>query len=133
MTVDITGYESVMPIPMETLLIQYNLIDRQQSIAQIQSRLFQANLSKNEKKYEDLIDISLRFFPSLSSQKNIGNIKSNYTAEDSSKLEYADPLNTYYYLGYWNKEMYRFGVVYVYENNELSPVFNIRGISHVKE
>jgi hypothetical protein len=30
-------------------------------------------------------------------------------------------------VGYWPDEYYRFGIVFIYNNNQLSPVFNIRG------
>nr|DAX00306.1 MAG TPA: hypothetical protein [Bacteriophage sp.] len=35
--------------------------------------------------------------------------------------------------GYWGKEIYRFGIVYILPNGELSPVFNIRGGYNIKE
>jgi hypothetical protein len=35
--------------------------------------------------------------------------------------------NVYYNVGYWPEEYYRFGIVFVYDNNQLSPVFNIQG------
>gem|GEM_PF-2024959 len=30
-------------------------------------------------------------------------------------------------MGYWNEEYYRLGIVYIYNNNSLSDVFNISG------
>ena len=35
--------------------------------------------------------------------------------------------------GNWGKEIYRFGIVYILLNVELSPVFNIRGGYNIKE
>jgi hypothetical protein len=35
--------------------------------------------------------------------------------------------NVYYKVGYWPDEYYRFGIVFVYNNNQLSPAFNIQG------
>jgi len=35
--------------------------------------------------------------------------------------------NVYQNVGYWPDELYRFGIVFIYENNILSPVFNIQG------
>jgi hypothetical protein len=35
--------------------------------------------------------------------------------------------NVYDKVGYWPDELYRFGIVFIYENNILSPVFNIQG------
>jgi hypothetical protein len=36
-------------------------------------------------------------------------------------------------LGYWNKEIYRTGIVYIFDNNRLSPVFNTRGGQNIGE
>jgi hypothetical protein len=35
--------------------------------------------------------------------------------------------NVYKYTGYWNNEIYRFGIVYVLKDDSISPVFNITG------
>jgi hypothetical protein len=40
---------------------------------------------------------------------------------------YYDPLKVYNNVGYWPDEYYRFGIVFIYNNNQLSPVFNIQG------
>jgi hypothetical protein len=42
-------------------------------------------------------------------------------------FEYYDPINACDYVGYWNKEIYRLGIVYILEHNKLTPVFNIHG------
>jgi len=57
---------------------------------------------------------------------NIGYVKEDYT-DGSNKYEYYNPLNIYNYLGYWDKEIYRFGIVYILDDFSLSPVFNICG------
>jgi hypothetical protein len=41
--------------------------------------------------------------------------------------DYADPNNTYNYLGYMPNELYRIGVVYIYNNDTTSAVYNLRG------
>jgi len=35
--------------------------------------------------------------------------------------------NVYYRVGYWPDEFYRFGIVYIFDDDSLSPVFNILG------
>ena len=32
-------------------------------------------------------------------------------------------------MGYWDDEIYRFGIVYIFNSGDLSPVFNVRGIN----
>lgn len=45
---------------------------------------------------------------------------------------YYNPENVYYKVGYWPDEIYRFGIVYIFEDNSLSPVFNIQGVNFQK-
>jgi hypothetical protein len=44
---------------------------------------------------------------------------------------YYDTKFIYNKTGYWGKELYRIGIVYIMPNGELTPVFNIRGCSNV--
>jgi len=44
-----------------------------------------------------------------------------------SQTEYYNPQNIYYNLGYWPDEIYRLGVVYIMNDDSLTPVFNLRG------
>jgi hypothetical protein len=72
------------------------------------------------------------------SKNRIGHINaSNYS--DNSNIgdddivnfkfthEYYNTKNIYYNVGYWNEEYYRLGIVYIYEDGSLSPVFNTIG------
>lgn len=45
---------------------------------------------------------------------------------------YYNPQNIYYKVGYWPDEIYRFGIVYIFEDMSLSPVFNIQGVDFSK-
>jgi len=40
---------------------------------------------------------------------------------------YYNSLNMYNKVGYHNKEYYRFGVVFIYQNGTLSNVYNVLG------
>jgi hypothetical protein len=46
---------------------------------------------------------------------------------------YYDSKFIYNKTGYWGEELYRFGIVYILHNNELSPVFNVRGKLNITE
>jgi len=39
----------------------------------------------------------------------------------------------YKFTGYWPDEIYRLGIVYILKDTSLSPVFNIRGMSNIRE
>ena len=51
----------------------------------------------------------------------------------TSNKGYYDPQFIYDKTGYWGEEIYRIGIVYIMPNNELSPVFNIRGANSICE
>lgn len=129
----ISGYEATKEVSLEEIVQEYNTVDRQKTMAQIQNRLFQANITIDRNDYRDLEDVALRFLPTVRSKHNIGNL--NHLYENSTTnpgLEYYDPNNLYSKLGYWNKEIYRLGIVYI-SKNKLSPVFNIRGGQNISE
>ncbi len=129
-----SGYESEVSTTLDEILQQYNVVDKQKSLVQVQNRLFQANLTQEQKEYKDLEDIALRFFPTVRQRVNIGNLSHKYeTPNNNLGLEYFNPLNVSNYLGYWNKEIYRTGIVYIFDNNRLSPVFNTRGGQNIGE
>ena len=52
---------------------------------------------------------------------------------DTYNRGYYDPKFIYEKTGYWGEEIYRLGIVYIMPNNELSPVFNIRGANNIQE
>jgi hypothetical protein len=57
-------------------------------------------------------------------------IDETYSISTSNK-GYYDPQFIHDRTGYWGEEIYRIGVVYIMPNNELSPVFNIRGANNI--
>lgn len=132
-TVIITGDEHKTEIPISEINKQYFLADSVVAQAQAQNMLFLGNVHKPEINYEDLQDISLRIFPQLDAQdqeKLIGKLGNDYsdTTWITSGGEYYNTQNIYNYVGYWNDEIYRLGVVYILKDSTLSPVFNIRGV-----
>lgn len=128
----INGHEDIVDISIEELNIQYNIVDSVKSQAQVQNMLFFANVSKPKDMDSDLQDMSLYIkAEEVLSDESIGFINpENYKkkdGDDSWQVEYYSPLNIYYKLGYWPDEMYRFGIVYIYNDDHLSPVYNLRG------
>lgn len=131
----ITGFEDVVQISVEELNIQYNIVDRVRTQAQVQNMLFFGNVDKPTVPYKELEDLALRVYPTVSNDVNIGSLDKNYKpiprADGTEGFEYYDAQNVYRYTGYWNKEMYRFGIVYILNDDSLSPVFNIRGKNNI--
>ncbi len=124
--IQITGFEEVTNISAEEINLHYNLVNSAQTHAICQNMLFLANVNKPEIPYEELQKLSLYFLPHLKEESYDVDINHNYEINSFNK-GYIDPQFIYNKTGYWGNEIYRFGVVYIMKNGELSPVFNIRG------
>ena len=126
--INISGYESVDEITLAEINPQYQSFDYAQTQTSSQNRLFLGNIHKPDIPYKDLIDISLRFVPQIKATEYNPEIDQDYNI---SKYEssYYNPYFIYNKTGYWNHEIYRFGIVYILRDGTLSPVFNIRGIN----
>ena len=129
----INGYEEYVDISVEELNINYNIADSVKTQAQVQNMLFFGNITEPLNRDADLQDLSLYIKAEEAiSEDSIGFIDpSNYSRQkedDAYQVEYYSPMNIYYKLGYWPDEMYRFGIVYIYNDDHLSPVYNLRGV-----
>ena len=120
--ITITGNENVEQIP-ESELNQYNeILSTAYTQTISHNTLLLGNVQRHVIEYEELKDLSLRIYPEIKF------FEDSITGETSNWPQWH-PSNIYYSVGYWPEEFYRFGIVYIYNNNKLSPVFNIRGLS----
>lgn len=132
----ISGFETTQVSSIEELNAQFIVVDAVKTQTQCDNMLFFGNVKETEIDYEELTDLSLRITPELT-HVGIGHINQEYKEDSgddlprSRRFEYYNANNIYNYLGYWDDEFYRFGVVYILNNYTLSPVFNIRGISEL--
>ena len=97
--------------------------------------LFFGNVETNNDNISELQNISYFFNVRLcQKQESIGYVKQNDFVS-TREPEYYSPYNIYYNLGYWPGEIYRLGVVYIMNDDSLSPVFNLRGVrfEHMNE
>lgn len=129
-TITITGYEAIEQIDNSDINVQYIIFDSAKTNVNCQNINFIGNTIKDYNVYSTLEKYSLLITPSLVISDSIGNIGHNYIERfaDPEGYEYYNAKNIYYKLGYWDEEIYRFGIVYIMNDNSLSPVFNIRGI-----
>lgn len=100
----ITGNENVEEISVDKLNKKLEILDSACTQEIINNRLFLGNIRQHTIDYDDLKDLSLRIYPEFVNPKS----------EKGSS--------------YYPEEFYRFGIVYLYNNNTKSPVFNIRGV-----
>lgn len=127
----ITGYERTSEkISIDDINLMYNVVDNAKCQATNQNILFMGNVCNSELQYRELSDLALRFTPQLNLENSIGYVDENYK-DSSGGYEYYNASNIYYKLGYWNDEIYRFGVVFILNDYTLSPVFNVRGVKNL--
>jgi hypothetical protein len=127
--ISITGYENHEEISIDDINIQYASFNSVKSIANCQNIMFAANIGNDYDLFKTLEKYSLFITPeAIYDEKGIGNL--NYKYDEvylDNGYEYYNAKNIYYKLGYWDEEIYRFGIVYILNNYTLSPVFNVRG------
>lgn len=128
--ITITGYEAIEPISTEEINIRYQSILSAKTQAQVQNMLFFGNVEKSIANYSELQNLAYYVEVTLKQSKTtIGYVDNTYDYKVDT--EYYNPVNTYYKLGYWPGEYYRMGIVYVMNDDTLSPVFNLRGCSFI--
>ena len=129
--INVNGYEDINQISIEDLNIQYNIVNAAKTQAQVQNMLFLGNIQQSVFNLKELQNISYYIDVTMCKGENIGWIsQENYSIKENSDIteaEYYSPTNIYYRLGYWPDEMYRLGIVYIMNDDSLSPVFNLRG------
>lgn len=136
--VNIDGHEEIEVINPEDLNIQYLICTGVKTQAQVQNMLFFGNIQQTIIDNDNLQNISY-FIEAKCVEKedSIGYINpetyKKQELENIGKSEYYNPLQIYYSLGYWPTELYRFGIVYIFRDDSLSPVYNLRGCKFSNE
>ena len=142
-TFTINGTEETKEISIDDLNIQYNLYNSAKTQTTVQNMLFLGNLgqsrdwSGNNIQYDSL-DLAKLTWSEISTKcvqkDDIGYVSDRYTdatITTKNSGEYYNPKNIYERLGYWPDELYRFGIVYIFEDGSRSRVFNLTG-GHIK-
>lgn len=133
--ITITGDEEVIDIDISEINSTFFVASSAKTQTICQNRLFLGNVTRSSIDYEQLQRLSQQFYPFYTEIKQealIGCVQFDYNDAFAS-YEYYNTKNIYNFVGYWPEEMYRFGVVYIMNDNTLSPVFNIRGIKALPE
>lgn len=122
-TLTLTGEEQTLGISLSDLKNEYADIAACKTHAVVDNTLFLANTQAYVHEYAQLQRIAWCIYPEVGT--------SSFTLPDTkakgAATGYYDPLKVYNNVGYWPDEYYRFGIVFIYNNNQLSPVFNIQG------
>lgn len=134
--ISVNGYEEIEKITEEELNIQYNVVTAVKTQTQVQSMLFFGNVQDVHLNNVDLQALSYYIQVSpIQALESIGYVTTDYNKQDEDdidQVEYYNPMNVYYRLGYWPSEIYRLGIVYIMKDDSLSPAFNLRGCEFKK-
>lgn len=129
--ITLNGYEEFSQIDEEELNIKYNICTAVKTQAQVQNMLFFGNVQQTIVNNKDLQNLSYFIEAKcVNKEESIGYLQGSYEPKNEDEVgqtEYYNPLQIYYSLGYWPEELYRFGVVYIFNDDSLSPVYNLRG------
>lgn len=132
-SIDITGQEATLPVTNQEFYSDLADIQAVKTQAVLNNTLVFGNCKKIEHDWEALRQMSWRIIPRweiTEGKDRLGYISAEYKVEENQnnkKANYHNSQNIYRYTGYWPDEFYRFGVVYIFEDNSVSPVFNIQG------
>lgn len=127
--IDITGFENSVEISPDEINKQLQIYDSANTQAVCQNMLFLGNVSKSNENHNDLIQCALGIIPCIDTSITckVDELNRNYGGNISET--YYNPTFLYNYTGYWDDELYRFGVVFIQNNNTLTSVYNVRGLN----
>lgn len=135
----ITGSESTIQVSTDEIQLTHADLGAVETQTTFSGMLLQGNVSKIEHDYEELKQMSWRIYPQIYTLNygDVGSLNSEYqdiTYESNNDVKciYYNTKNLYYRVGYWPEEIYRFGIVYIFEDGLLSPVFDVLGIDFIK-
>lgn len=125
-TIQINGTEQTNQISEEEINIEYIPINAVKTQAQQQNMLFLGNIKSEKTEYKKLQDIAYNITVQLlQNTEGIGWVDASY--KSSNGEEYYNPKTIYNNLGYWPEEYYRFGIVFIKDDDTLTPAFNLLG------
>lgn len=125
-TLQIDGSEQINQISEEELNIEYIPINAVKTQAQQQNMLFLGNIQSDNLAYRELQSLAYKIKVTLLQDSGgVGWVDASYNAKNGE--EYYNPKTIYNKLGYWPEEYYRFGIVFIKEDDTLTPAFNVIG------
>jgi hypothetical protein len=118
MFITITGIETIEQITYDDIIEQFNTYHTVKTQAQVQNMLFFGNVTEpyDEEALLQKLSYNIEITPEFGDTLNTG-VLPNYT----------NYKNIYNNLGYMPGEYYRVGIVYVYDDESVSQVYNLRG------
>ena len=126
--IDITGFEVTTGTSRYEINERLQIYDSAKTQAVSQNMLFLGNVTSSNENHDLLSRLALYFIPSVDINKKCDIDKLNQYYRGDTINTYYNPNFIYNYTGYWDDEIYRFGIVFIKNNNTLTPVYNVRGL-----
>ena len=133
--ITITGKEQILDISANELYVDYADIEAVRTQTVVNNVLFFGNTIKKERDWILLERESWKIRIGYGQEANVGMVNADYTCSSNAYTPeeqysgcYYNTFNTYYRVGYWPDEIYQFGIVYIFNDNSLSPVFSLQGV-----
>ena len=127
----LSGSEETISISKSDLKNEFADISAAKTQVLLHNMLFFGNTQAYAQDYHFLQQLAWKVIPRECLQTSlVGGVSGNYNLLSSQGSDigcYYNTSNVYNYTGYWPDEYYRFGIVFIFDNNLLSNVFNIQG------
>ena len=127
----LTGEEQTLSISKTDIQNEFADISAAKTQTVLHNILFLGNTQGYKQNYAELQQLAWKIIPrEVETEGLIGGLSGDYdlmSVQGSQQGLYYNTKNVYKYTGYWPDEYYRFGVVFIFDNNLVSNVFNIQG------
>lgn len=134
----VTGSESQVQVTSDEVQINYADLGNAETQTSFMGMLLLGNVESTEHDWDALKEASWRIYPTIHqlSSGEVGSLSQLYEDNEASRDEdvkcgYYNTKNLYHRVGYWPEEIYRFGIVYIFEDGSLSPVLDTLGVDYV--
>ena len=126
--VDITGFEDTEDLTFTDINQRLQIYNSAKTQEITHNMLFLGNVTESCENHDYLSKLALYIVPQLNIDKQceVDQLSSSYQGNITNT--YYNPEFLYKYTGYWDDEIYRFGVVFIRNNNTFTPVYNVRGL-----
>ena len=127
MLVYILGSEPTVDVTYDSIITQPNIYNKARTEAQVQNTLFLGNVDEQVEQQVLLQKLSYLIPVTAVKENTVKKGWFSHKTGDGELMEYTNPKNIYYSLGYMPGEIYRLGIVYIYNNDSTSAVYNLQG------
>ena len=132
----LTGEEQTLSVSKSDIQNEFADISAAKTQTVLHNILFLGNTQGYMQDHAALQQLAWKIIPrEIETEDLVGGLSGDYdlmSVQGSQQGVYYNTKNVYKYTGYWPDEYYRFGVVFIFDNNLVSNVFNIQGVDFDK-